>query len=84
MAAKTKTIKVAKAPKKPAPAATTVAVKVSGGRIQMVEADTLGELKDFLEVPNYQATIDGEPQDDDSFELENDSVVILTAPVKGA
>lgn len=65
-------------------ASITVAAKVSGGKLEYVEASTLGELKEILEVPKYQATVDGEPQSDDSFRLSNDSVVILTAPVKGA
>lgn len=63
---------------------TVVAAKVSGGKLQMVEAATLGELKETLDVENYQATIDGEPQSDNDYKLQNDSVVILTAPVKGA
>ena len=64
--------------------AITVTAKVSGGKLQKIEAATLGELKTKLGVENYQATVDGEPQNDKAFALEQDSMVMLTAPVKGS
>lgn len=75
---------VKKAAKTTKQKAITVTAKVSGGKLQTIEASTLGELKTKLGVPTYQATVDGEPQNDKAFALEQDSMVMLTAPVKGS
>lgn len=63
---------------------TTVIVKVSGGAPKEVQAETLGELKQKLNLPKYQATIGGEVVDANDYELAQDEVVILTEQVKGA
>lgn len=62
----------------------TVIVKVSGGSPKEVSANTLGELKAQLNLAKHQATINGEPESDDSYQLENDSLVIFTEQIKGA
>lgn len=67
-----------------APSAPTVAVKVSGGKLEYIKARTLGEVKKAMGVLGYQATVDGNPESDNDLELTKDSMVILTAPVKGA
>lgn len=61
-----------------------VHVKVSGGAVQEVEAATLGQLKAKLDVAKHTATIDGNAQSSDTYELQDFQFVTLTAPVKGA
>lgn len=59
-----------------------VFVKVTGGARKSEEADTIGELKEQLELENYTATVNGEEADDDH-ELEDDDIVALAKAVKG-
>lgn len=59
-----------------------VFVKVIGGTRKAEEADTVGELKESLELENYTATVNGEEADDEQ-ELEDDDIVALAKAVKG-
>lgn len=61
-----------------------VSVKVSGGQLQVKKAATLGELKKLVDAPKYQATINGEVENNDAMALTEGDFVTLTAPVKGA
>ena len=61
-----------------------ITAQVMGGDIKQHEVKTLGELKQKLDVSNYQATINDEPVDNDSYEFEGFEMVELTAKVKGA
>jgi hypothetical protein len=61
-----------------------VNVQIPGGSIEQYEASTVSELKQMLGgVSNHQATVNGEPQDDD-FELSPFEFVVFTEKVKGA
>lgn len=60
-----------------------VQTQVVGGSIQQKEADTVGELKEMLGVGSYQATVNGEPQDDD-YELADYEFVAFATKTKGA
>lgn len=63
-----------------------VNVQVAGGSIQQKEANTLGDLKRMFarDGVKYTATINGEPEDDDSCDLNDYEFVALTEQVKGA
>lgn len=58
--------------------------RVMGGDIKEFNVENLGELKAKLEVPNYQATINDVPENDDNYQFEGFEMVELTAKVKGA
>lgn len=61
----------------------TVIVKLTGGTPSLMEASTVLEVKSKLGKQNYQATVNGIPQED-SYALSNDESVILTEKQKGA
>lgn len=58
-----------------------VQAQVAGGAIKQIEADTVADVKQQLNVPNYTATVNGEPESD-SYELEDYEFVALAQPVK--
>lgn len=60
-----------------------VNVQVTGGTIQQKDAETVSDLKRMLNVDSYQATVNGDPVDDD-YELTDYEHVALTPKVKGA
>lgn len=60
-----------------------VQVQVTGGSIQQVEAYNVAALKAQLNVPTYQATVNGESEDD-NYELSDYEFVVLSPAVKGA
>ena len=62
----------------------SVIVKVQGAQPKEEQAETLGELKRKLGMGTFQATINGDPENDDSYQLEDYQVVTLTEKVKGA
>lgn len=62
--------------------ASKVQVQVSGGSIQTKKAETVADLKSELGVESYQASVNGEPQEDD-YELADYEFVSLTPAVKG-
>jgi len=59
-----------------------VNVKITGGSVKEMEADTVGELKTKLNLGNYTATINGEPAENDQ-DLEDYNFVVFSAAVKG-
>lgn len=59
-----------------------VVVKVLGGSLTEVEADTVGELKDDLDLGSHSASVNGSPADD-STELSDGQIVALAPSVKG-
>lgn len=59
-----------------------VTVKVTGGDIKEMNADTVGDIKDELNLSDYTATVNGEPAEDD-YELEDFNFVTLSTAVKG-
>lgn len=60
-----------------------VNVQPVGGEIKQVEAGTVAELKAQLNLGTYQASVNGEPADDDQ-ELNDYEFVSLAPKVKGA
>lgn len=60
----------------------SVTVKVTGGNVQEMEADTVGDVKARLNLQAYTATVNGEPADDDT-DLEDYNFVTLSTAVKG-
>ena len=61
-----------------------VQVQVPGGDIKQHEAETIADLKSVVGgVDKHQATVNGEPQDDD-FELSDFEFVVFSEKVKGA
>jgi hypothetical protein len=59
-----------------------VQAKVAGGSIRELNADTVEELRDMMGLDNeYQATVNGEPQDS-SYELEDYEFVSFSKKVK--
>lgn len=60
-----------------------VQAQVVGGDIKQHEADTVASLKSALNLGNYQATVNGEPVDDDH-QLSDYEFVALAPKVKGA
>lgn len=59
-----------------------ITVKVSGGNVKEMEAETIGEVKETMGLPNHVATINGEPASDED-ELEDFNFVVLSTAVKG-
>ena len=62
-----------------------VTVQVLGSTARVVGLDevaTVGEAKELMGVPNYTATVNGEPAEDDDM-LEDYSFVSLAPSVKG-
>jgi hypothetical protein len=59
-----------------------VTVQVVGGSSRTVDADTVGELKQLMNVPNHTATVNGETQSN-SFVLGDYNFVHLAPAVKG-
>ncbi len=63
--------------------ANKVRAQVAGGSEQTLDGvSTLGDVKKKLGAEGYQATINGEPEDDDSAQLEDYQYVALAKPVK--
>ena len=60
-----------------------VATKVIGGQLKEMQADTVGELAALLGVTKHQASVNGEPQNND-YELSDDEYVTFAEKVKGA
>lgn len=60
-----------------------VTAQVVGGQLKQIEADTVAEVKSQLNLTNYQATVNGDPQGDD-YELADYEFVALSPQVKGA
>lgn len=60
-----------------------VQAQVVGGDIKHLEAETVGDIKRQLSQPSYQATVNGEPEDDD-YALVDYEFVSLAPAVKGA
>lgn len=60
-----------------------VTAQAVGGALKQCEAKTVGEVKEQLELTSYQATVNGEPADDD-YELSDYEFVSLAPKVKGA
>ena len=61
-----------------------VQAQVVGGSILPKEATTIAELKEQMNLEgNYQATVNGEPQDSD-YELSDYEFVSFAKQVKGA
>lgn len=61
----------------------TVSVQAVGGRLQIKEAATVGELKAQLGLSSYSATINNEPAENNEALSDND-FVSLAPQVKGA
>ena len=62
-----------------------ITVQILGGDLTVLElddGDTVGTVKDTLEVANYTATVNGEPAEDD-FELAEYEFVTLSPQIKG-
>lgn len=59
-----------------------ISVKVLGGSLRSMEADTVGEVKAALGLESYTASVNGETRAD-SFELSDDNFVSLAPAVKG-
>lgn len=62
--------------------ANKVTAQVVGGQSKTVSADTVGELKQLLNVPNHTATVNGESAGD-STKLSDFNFVHLAPAVKG-
>ena len=60
-----------------------VTVQAVGGALKEGNADTVAELKRQLGLATYQASVNGEPADDD-YELSDYEFVSLAPKVKGA
>ena len=60
-----------------------VQVQPVGGSITQREATTVSDLKRQMDLPTYQATVNGEPVDD-NYDLEDYEFVSLAPKVKGA
>lgn len=58
-----------------------VRVQVAGGRTQTLNADSVGELAGMCDAEGYQATVNGEPADEDT-QLRRDDFVSFARPVK--
>lgn len=58
-----------------------VQVQVAGGSIQQKDIGTIGALKSEMGLNGYQATVNGEPVDDEH-ELSDYEFVSLAKPVK--
>lgn len=58
-----------------------VQVQVAGGSIQQKEADDIAELKEIVGASGYQASVNGEPVDDEH-ELADYEFVSFSKPVK--
>ena len=66
-------------------ASAQVTAQVVGGESKvwsLEDAPTVGDVKRLMGVPNYTATVNGEPEDDD-YELAEWEFVTLSPPVKG-
>lgn len=61
-----------------------VIAKLQGGQPTEIEASTLGEAKQLMSASNYQASINGEPVNDNAYELSDYEVITLTEQIKGA
>lgn len=61
-----------------------VHAQIVGGSIKEIEADTLGEVKKQLGAERYSATVNGEPEGSDSYELSDFEFITLAPAVKGA
>lgn len=62
--------------------ASYITVKIQGGEVLTEqEFETVGELKEALDLTDYEATVNGEPSDDDD-ELEEGNFVALNKPSK--
>lgn len=61
----------------------TVSALAVGGKLQIVEANTVAEVKQKLGLPSYTASINGEPAADDQ-KLQDNEFVSLAPAVKGA
>ena len=60
-----------------------VAAKVMGGSLQEKDAETVGDLKESMNLEgNYSAQVNGEPADDDT-QLRDRDFVTFTKSVKG-
>lgn len=59
-----------------------ITVKVTGGNVQELQADTVADVKEELNLPEHTVTVNGEAVDDD-YELEDYEFVVLTEPAKG-
>jgi len=59
-----------------------VIVKVVGGSLQELEADTVGDVKAALNLQSHSAAVNGEAASDDQ-ELEEGQLVTLAPSVKG-
>lgn len=62
--------------------ANKITVQVAGGASKTVNANTVGELKQMLNVPNHTALVNGEPAKD-NFVLGDYNYVNLSPAVKG-
>jgi len=60
-----------------------VTAQVVGGASKTVEANTVGDLKRMLNVPNHTATVNGETASNDTV-LSDFNFVHLAPAVKGA
>lgn len=61
----------------------TVTGQAVGGALKQIEASTVSDVKEQLNLESYQATVNGEPCDDD-YELSDYEFVSLAPKVKGA
>lgn len=59
-----------------------VIVKVLGGSLQELEASTVGEIKEKLELSSHSAAVNGEPASDDA-SLSDGQLITLSPSVKG-
>lgn len=60
-----------------------VTVQVIGGAAKVMNKSTIQEIKSALGVRNHQATVNGEPAND-NYELQDYEFVSLAPSVKGA
>lgn len=60
----------------------SVVACVLGGRPQRKEAETVGDLRDLMNLDGHKASVQGEPVDDD-YELEDEDFVSFAPSVKG-
>lgn len=61
----------------------TVSALAVAGKLQVIEASTVGELKQKMGLPTYSASVNGEPMQDHE-PLEDNQFVSLAPQVKGA
>lgn len=59
-----------------------ITVKVTGGKLQEMDVETVKDAKAALGLPNHAATVNGETVTDD-YELEDYEFLALTEAVKG-